>query len=259
MENWRGKVALVTGASSGIGASLVMSFAKAGIITVGLARRVELIEALKEQLDPMSAKNLHSFKGDVRDEKSVENVFQWIADKFGGVNILVNNAGVLKGKMLLDVTDTDNESINEVVGINLLGLVYCTRAAYKQLKQNDAEGYIININSILGHNIPIVNNTPAFSFYPATKYAVTATTEIIRQELIFFENKKVRVTSISPGTVDTEIFDGLGMRQHFLGGTKTDMTKLDPDDITQAILYVLGTPAHVQIKEIIIKPTGEVP
>lgn len=263
MEKWSGKVALITGASSGIGSAVAIDFVRNNIITIGLARRVERIEQLKNQLPPDQEKNLHAFKGDITDEKSVKECFKWIEKEFGGVNILVNNAGKSSVRMILSnvdddngATETNNDDIREIIGTNFFGMIYATREAYRQLHRNDADGYIINISSYLGHAIPCIPMMPPpHNVYVASKHAVTSTGEVLRQELINLRNKKVRVTSISPGIVDTEIFDKSGLPADFV--VRNNVPALEPADISQAILYVLSTPAHVQVKDIIIKPVGE--
>lgn len=257
MEKWRGKVALVTGASSGFGAEIAIDLAKAGVITIGMARRVEKVEELKSRLDKeTTAKNLHAIHGDVTDEESVKKVFDYIKETFGGVNILINNAGTIRNKMLLS-DDESNTEFRDVMNTNVLGMVYCTRLAYRQLKENDAFGYIVNINSTYGHDVPFPHvqaELATYNLYNGSKYAVTATTEVLRQELILLRNKKVRISSISPGNAATEIFNVAGIGDLF---TKESGPMLNAEDISQAVLYVLGTPDHVQVKELIIKPFGE--
>lgn len=93
------------------------------------------------------------------------------------------------------LSDTDNiQKIKDVIDTNLNGLIYCTQATYRHLHKNDAEGHIININSIYGHGVPKFGDIPSINVYPATKHAVTATTEVLRQELNYLQNKKVKVS-----------------------------------------------------------------
>lgn len=259
MEKWSGKVALITGASSGIGSAVAIDLVRNGVITVGFARRVERIEQLKDQLLPEHSNNLHAFKGDVTNENSVKDCFKWIEQKFGGVNILVNNAGKSSVQMILNNDDdgeTNNDDIRQIMETNFLGMIYTTREAYRQLRKNDEDGYIVNISSYLGHSIPFVPlMPPPHNVYVASKHAVTSTGEVLRQELMYLQNKKVRITSISPGVVNTEIFKKSGLDTDFI--EKNNIPALEPADISQAILYVLSTPSHVQVKDIIIKPVGE--
>jgi NADP+-dependent farnesol dehydrogenase len=192
MERWSGKIAVVTGASSGIGAATVVDLVKAGMIVVGLARRQDRIEALKSELPKNLQSNLHAIKCDVSKEEEITSTFANIEKSFGGIDVLVNNAGIIRATQLIDA---DNSSkIHEVVDTNLLGLVFCAREAIQSMRKRGDNGHIININSIAGHS-PIIclDIMPSLNIYPATKYAVTAVTESLRQELIE-TGSKIRVT-----------------------------------------------------------------
>jgi len=185
-SKWIGKVAVVTGASSGIGAAIFKVLAQNEIIVIGLARRSELIEATIKDLN---LQNAFALKCDVCNSKSLTAAFEWIAEKFGTVSILVNNAGITTHFKLLDDDVEAMLKFNKVIDTNVRGLLQCTREAYRLMKQSDDHGLIININSILGHRISLPLN-----IYPASKHAVTALTETLRQELTATENNKVRVT-----------------------------------------------------------------
>uniref|UniRef100_A0A182RF95 Dehydrogenase n=1 Tax=Anopheles funestus TaxID=62324 RepID=A0A182RF95_ANOFN len=244
MDRWVGKVAVVTGASSGIGAAIAKDLAKAGMITIGLARRVERVEQLKQDLPKEAAGRLHAMKCDVSVETDIERTFQRIRDTYGGVDVLVNNAGILRSVNLLDVGTTAD--IKAVLDTNVTGLVLCSQRAYQSMVERKVDGHIVHINSIAGHSVP---NFPKLNIYPGTKHAVTAITEVMRQELRAAASK-VKVTSISPGGVRTEILEGVDIPE--------DMAMLESEDISEAVLYVIGTPPHVQVHELTIKPVGEV-
>ncbi|KFB50611.1 AGAP005645-PA-like protein [Anopheles sinensis] len=243
MDRWVGKVAVVTGSSSGIGAAIAKDLAKAGMITVGLARRVERIEALKKELSADAAARLHAIKCDVSSEADIDATFKQIEEKFGGVDVLVNNAGIVRSNNLLDQGNLVD--LRAVLDTNVTGLVLCSQWAYKSMVARSVDGHIVHINSIAGHGVP---NFPKLSIYPASKHAVTAITETMRQELRA-AGTKIKVTSISPGAVKTEILEPLE-------GT-AEMPMLQSEDISQAVLYAIGTPPRVQVHEIIIKPVGE--
>ena len=193
MEKWVGKIAVVTGASAGIGAELVRDFAKAGIHVIGLARRSEKIEEIAKELGETPGK-IHAFKCDVSDLSSIKDAFKWIESNFGFMHILVNNAGIIRNIKIL--TDEDvSDKINEIIGTNFSGLVHVTREAYKLMKKSNDYGMIINVNSNAGHKIPFpMNPNVSHNVYHGTKFAVTATSEVLRQELICQENDKIRVT-----------------------------------------------------------------
>ncbi|XP_052894283.1 farnesol dehydrogenase-like [Anopheles moucheti] len=243
MNRWIGKVAVVTGASSGIGAAIAKDLAKAGMVTIGLARRVERVEQLKQDVPKEAAARLHAMRCDVSVETDIERTFQRIRDTHGGVDVLVNNAGILRSNNLLDVGTTAD--LRAVLDTNVTGLVLCSQWAYQSMVERKVDGHIVHINSVAGHGVP---NFPKLNIYPGTKHAVTAITEVMRQEMRAAESK-VKVTSISPGGVRTEIFDGYPIPD--------EMVLLQSEDISQAVLYVIGTPPHVQVHELTIKPMGE--
>uniref|UniRef100_A0A4Y0BPS9 Dehydrogenase n=1 Tax=Anopheles funestus TaxID=62324 RepID=A0A4Y0BPS9_ANOFN len=244
MDRWQGKVAIVTGASSGIGAATVIALAKAGMITFGLARRVERVEELKNDLPEEVRERLHAIRCDVTKEEDILAAFREVEQKFGGVDVLINNAGVARSSYgVLDAKNT--QAIRDVIDTNLVALALCSREAYQSMKKRSVDGHIIHINSILGHHVLPMNT---LNVYPASKYGVTALTETMRHELRM-AGTKIKVTSISPGLVRTEIITN--------SAAVADMPILEAEDIADAVLYVLGTPPRVQIHELMIKPVGE--
>uniref|UniRef100_A0A2M4BXX5 Putative dehydrogenase n=1 Tax=Anopheles marajoara TaxID=58244 RepID=A0A2M4BXX5_9DIPT len=244
MDRWRGKVAIVTGASSGIGAAVVKALASVGMVTVGLARRVERVEALRKELPPEAAARLHALPCDVTREESILSAFATVRALFDGVDVLINNAGIARRSVTL-VSPGNTDDLRAVLDTNVLGLVLCTREAFSSMRARGVAGHIINVNSILGHKyVPFLN----LNIYGASKYAVTAITETLRNDFRDADTR-VKVTSISPGIVRTEM---VPEGDEFAG---TPM--LEAEDVANAILYVLGTPPHVQVHELIIKPLGE--
>ncbi|XP_053687359.1 farnesol dehydrogenase-like [Sabethes cyaneus] len=242
MDRWTGKVAVVTGASSGIGAATAKALANAGMVVIGLARRVERVEALKKDLPPSVQESFHAAKCDVSKEEDILKTFRWIEQKFGGVDVLINNAGILRETSL---TQADTQKIREVLDTNVMGLVLCSREAFQSMKKRSVDGHIVHINSIAGHQVP---NFPGINIYPASKHAVTAITETMRHELRT-EGTKIKVTSISPGAVRTEILPEIMLT--------SEVPLLKSEDIAEAVLYAVGTPPHVQVHELTIKPVGE--
>lgn len=198
IARWKGKVAVVTGASAGIGAAIAVELAKHGLTTFGLARRVEKVEALKEQLSTIDRRNLLALKCDVSEEKSIIEAFSKIEKLHGGIDVLVNNAGVIQVGSTLDPNNSD--IIRSVIDTNVMGLVFCTREAFKSMKARKTDGHIIHINSIGGHKTPVHLDYPSFGVYGASKYAVTALTEQHRQD-IMREKMNVKVT-VSLSDVD---------------------------------------------------------
>ncbi|XP_069683512.1 farnesol dehydrogenase-like [Periplaneta americana] len=247
MERWSGRVALVTGASAGIGAAIAQELVKKGLKVVGLARRVERVQDLANSLKSAPGK-LHPIKCDVTKEEEVKEVFKWVKDNLGGTDILVNNAGVGSANSL---TGGPVENWRKIYDLNVLALSVCTKEALQSMKEKGVDdGHIIHINSVAGHKV-----IHPFGLYSSSKHAVTALTEGLRRELVN-QKSKIRVTSISPGAVKTEIFEVSGLSIDKMDEYKT-MPYMESKDIADSVLYVLGTPPHVQIHELTIIPVGE--
>uniref|UniRef100_A0A1B0CYY7 Dehydrogenase n=2 Tax=Phlebotomus papatasi TaxID=29031 RepID=A0A1B0CYY7_PHLPP len=248
MDQWKDRVAVVTGASSGIGAAIARDLVKAGMITVGLARRVERIEALKDDLPSDIRHNLHALKCDVSKEEDIISVFGRIDAKFNGIDVLINNAGIYRETALTDPNNSIH--VREVIDTNVMGVVFCTREAFKSMEKHGRNSHVVHINSIAGHKVYCNLEQPPINIYPASKYAVTAITEIHRQEFIR-SKKHIKVTSISPGLVKTEIF--LPAHKDIFD----QLPCLEPEDVSQSVMYALGTPPRVQVHDLTIKPFGE--
>lgn len=191
MNRWIGKVAVVTGASAGIGAAIAIDLANAGLIVIGLARRVERVEELKSKVKSSATGQLHAFKCDVSKEEEIITAFNWVISQFGGVDILVNNAGIVRSSTTILAKD-NTVPIREVLDTNVMGVVLCTREAFHSMKSRNVAGHVILINSIVGHQVPVMPGV-TMNIYPPSKYAVTAITEVLRQE---FQNEgtKIKVT-----------------------------------------------------------------
>lgn len=193
MEKWRGKIAVVTGASAGIGAAFVKDLVKNGIHVIGLARRHERILDIAKELGETPGK-IYAYKCDVSDLQSIKDTFKLIEETFDSIHILVNNSGCIRNIRIFSDEDV-SEEIEDVIKTNFSGLVHVTREAYRLMKKSNDYGYICNINSNLGHRIPYPF-VKGFSHnvYQGSKFAVTATSEVMRHELISEGNDKIRVT-----------------------------------------------------------------
>ena len=270
MVKWIDKVAVVTGASAGIGASIVDALLQKGVIVstnyfkyqfvqliplqvVGIARRTELIEERAKNLT--KKQKLYAVKADLSKEEDILNALKWIEDNVGPFHILINNAGTTSMGGLLD---TSTENMKKVLDLNILALSIITRETVKMMKTHKINGHIIHINSNLGHQVL----THALNIYPASKFAVTALTETLRQELNSL-GLKIKITvsifglvdtgfdaflqSLSPGLVATEL---TSLKKDLPPEAKAmyeTMDALQPQDIANGVIYVLSTPEHVQV------------
>lgn len=190
----------MTGASSGIGAAIVVDLLRAGVNVVGLARRMERVEQLVNEprlQGVASPGKLHALRCDLTKEADIKQAFEWVDGTLGGVDILINNAGIIKTMNLFDADNT--VPLRETIDTNVMAVALCAREAFQLMRKRSVDGHIIHINSYAGHKIPFfVGMYPSFNIYPSTKYAVTAMTEVMRQELLAFGTKiKVTVCAIT--------------------------------------------------------------
>ncbi|XP_043659374.1 farnesol dehydrogenase [Drosophila teissieri] len=249
MDRWLNRVAVVTGASSGIGAACCKDLVAKGMVVVGLARREERLKELKDSLPAEQASRFHGRKCDVSQEQEVIDAFAWIDATLGGADVLVNNAGI--ARIGVGITSEGNATdLRAILDTNVLGVSWCTREAFKsQQRRNVNDGHILIVNSVAGHRV-ISSPGLITGMYSPSKFAVTALTEVLRHE--FLNSKtQTKITSISPGAVDTEIIDKKAL-EHM-----PDFPLLRSEDVADAISYCIGTPPSVQIHELTIKPVGE--
>ncbi|XP_064547100.1 farnesol dehydrogenase-like [Drosophila montana] len=248
MNRWLNRVAVVTGASSGIGAACCKDLVAKGLVVVALARRENRLQELKAELPADQAARFHYRKCDVSVEQQVIDTFAWIDKQLGGADVLINNAGIVRPTQI--ISEGNSADLRSILDTNVLGVSWCTREAFLSLQRRKIDdGHVVIVNSIAGHHVPAVPQM-SFNMYAPSKHAITALTEVLRQE---FLNKgtKIKITSISPGAVDTEIIAkseiaGLG-----------DLPMLRSEDVADAISYCIQTPPNVQIHELTIKPIGE--
>lgn len=254
MDAWRGKVAIVTGASAGIGAALCKDLCKWNVIVVGMARRLENMGKLKDEILALnSSAKFHPIRCDLTKEEDIKSGFAEVIEKFGGIDILINNAGVISSQSILE--DDSEDIVNKIIQTNVIAVVSCIKKAYKSMVARGTPGYIINVSSIVGHMVPnVALGKPISNVYPSSKYAITALNHVLRSELNYFKQNKIRISNISPGLVKTEIAEAAGVPSSRYPST---FPFLQAGDVSDAIIYMLSTPTRVQIQDIIIKPTGE--
>ncbi|KAB7500243.1 Dehydrogenase/reductase SDR family member 11 [Armadillidium nasatum] len=248
MERWVGRVALVTGASSGIGAALCESLVRSGMKVVGIARGVEHIKSLSENLKG-SKGSLLPLKCDLNKEEDIRNVFDTIKKELGGVDICINNAGLTNGKGILDSTV---EEMHEQSNVNIIALCLCSQLTIQSMRERGVDdGHVININSTAGHAVA----PRASKFYTATKFAVRAITEGLRQEMREAKSH-IRITSLSPGLVETQFaFRAYGEEK--ANQFYKSIECLQGHDVANAILHIISSPKHVEVNELIIRPTEQ--
>ena len=243
----QGKVCVVTGASSGIGAATAARLAEAGAAVALAARRDDRIEELAKQIESGGGRAI-AVKTDVTDEAQANSLIETARSELGGLDVLVNNAGVM---LLGPVAGADTEEWRRMVNVNLLGLFYCTHAALPIMGEQGS-GHIVNISSVAGRIA-----RAGVAVYNATKWGVGAFSEALRQEVL---HANVRVTIIEPGMVDTELGDHVAnplARQALDRAIAETKAPLRADDIANAIVYAVSQPAHVNVNEILVRPTEQ--
>lgn len=241
-----GQVALVTGASSGIGEATAESLADAGASIALAARREAELQAVADRIRAAGSDAL-VVPTDVTDESAVDAMVETTVAELGSLDILVNNAGV----MLLEAAlAADRDNWRQMVEVNLLGLMNATHAALPVMHEQGA-GHIVNVSSTAGRNA-----TATASGYNATKFGVNGFTEALRQEVT---EDGIRTTLIEPGIVDTELQDHIPDDEvkARLEGWVDEKEPLIGADVANAIRYVVTQPQHVSVNELLLRPTDQ--
>ena len=242
MEQWKDKVALVTGASSGMGQSIALSLLNSGMRLVACDLHEDKLHNLKKNI-----KNAHylPIAIDLRDESKIMMMFEKIRQEWGGVDVLINNAGI--GHLSSLITGK-TELWREIIEVNILALCICTREAIKDMRRRDDKGYIINICSTDAHVIP-----PDGSMYAASKSAVRTLTYELREELLDLKSN-IRVTAISPGRTETNFLANYLKDAEKMQNAYQEYKALEPKDIANTVIHVLSQPGHVQFQDLVLYP-----
>jgi NADP-dependent 3-hydroxy acid dehydrogenase YdfG len=248
-ENTRpleGKVALVTGASSGIGEATAVALAEAGAAVAIGARRRDRLDALATRLTDGGARVLQ-LDLDVTDEAQCTAAVARTREELGGLDVLVNNAGVM---LLGTITGADPEDWRRMIDTNVMGVLYMTHAAIDGMVAQGS-GDIVNMSSVAGRQARV-----GAGVYNASKWAVNAFSESLRQEVT---ERGVRIGLVEPGAVATELTDHITQAEAKAGAQKmyTDMVPLQAEDIARAVLYLVTQPPHVAVNEVLVRPTAQ--
>lgn len=239
----RGKVALVTGASSGIGRATALALSDAGLRVAVGARRTDRLSALEGS----APGEVMSVPLDVTSYDSVAHGVAQVVERFGRLDALISNAGVMLNGMILGA---DIRHWQRMVDTNLLGSMYAVHAALPHII--DAKGHIVQVSSTSGRIASLGSGV-----YSATKFGVGAFTESLRQEVT---TQGVRVTLIEPGFVATELTTHITDEnsRRMAAEIADSMRTLQPGDIAEAVLYALRQPEHVSVNSLLIRPTDQV-
>lgn len=239
-------VAIVTGASSGIGRAIAQHLSKAGYDLALCARRHDRLNAVAKDLEASGSKVLAQTV-DLRDEAQILRFFSAIDERFGRLDVLINNAG-LGHKETLMTGKTD--AWREMLEVNVLALCICTREAVQRMTPKNS-GHIMHVSSMSGHRVPVIAG-----LYSATKFAVRSLSETLRRELRAAQSN-IRISSVSPGVVETEFAEKYHQSAEKAQETYGQFPVLQAEDIAKAVIYALQQPAHVEVNDILIRPTQQ--
>lgn len=247
MEKLRNKIVLITGASSGIGLSCAIEFAKHGANLILAARRIDRLNNLSSILKKKYKIEIKTIKLDVRNNKAVQKAIRKLPKKWKNIDILLNNAGLSRG--LDKIYEGNLLDWEEMIDTNVKGLLYVSREIIPFMVKRNA-GHIINIGSIAGHELYLKGNV-----YCASKHAVDAITKGMRLDL---NGTKIRVTTIDPGLVETE-FSIVRYRgdKNKAETTYKGLEPLTPEDVADAVLYAATRRRNTVVAEMLLLPVAQ--
>jgi len=186
---------------------------------------------------------------DMRREDDVLRLFAAARERFGGVDVLVNNAGLGRNAPL---ASGPTEAWREMLEVNVLGLCIATREAIGDMERRGVAGHVVHMSSMAGHRIP----GPDAGLYAATKFAVRALTEALRVELRARQSP-IRVTAVSPGYVFTEFAEVFSGRPGADAALAQRLQTLAPEDVAEAIVWVVSRPPHMEVHDLLVRPTAQ--
>lgn len=241
------KIALITGASSGIGEACAHLFAQQGYHLILLGRRAHLLEKIAHHLVDKYAIEVKKIEADVRDKENINYVLETLPNQWKNIDVLINNAGLSQGLDPIDKGSTDDW--DTMIDTNVKGLLYVTKVVSGWMVAQK-KGHIINIGSIAGKEV-----YPNGNVYCATKHAVDALNKAMRIDLL---PHGIKVTCIHPGAVETE-FSVVRFKGDEARAKKVydGFEPLIAQDIAEAIWFAVSRPAHVNINDMLIMPTAQ--
>lgn len=240
------QIALVTGASSGIGEATALALAERGMRVALAARRADQLEALAERIRQAGGEAL-ALVADVTNEEQTRAMVQRTQEEWGRIDILVNSAGLM---LLGPIAEANTEDWRRMISTNLLGLLYATHSVLPIMKAQGS-GHIVNISSAAGRTVRAGSGV-----YNATKWGVGALSEALRQECV---QDHIRVTIIEPGIVNTDLATHItnpAAREIALR-RREEITPLRSEDVASAIVYAVTQPPYVDVNEILLRPTEQ--
>ena len=243
-NNIEGKVVVITGASSGLGAATARLLSAQGAIVVLGARRVDRIVALAGELVRGGGQAL-ALQTDVTRREDVKRLVDGAVEKYGRIDVMINNAGLMPSSPLerLKIDDWDR-----MIDVNIKGVLYGIAAALPHMQARKS-GHIVNVSSVAGHRV-----RAGTAVYSATKHAVRVLTEGLRQEVKPYD---IRTTIVSPGAVDTELADSITEPDVQAGVKAFYEIAIPADSFARAVAYALSQPDDVDINEILFRPTKQ--
>lgn len=246
METLQGKVAIITGASSGIGEATARALAAEGCRVVLAARRMKRLTALRESLEASGAQVL-VIQTDVTSQGQWKCMVNHVIETWGQIDILVNNAGIMPLSFIKNLRVDEWE---QMIDVNLKGVLYGVAAVLPHMRSRRS-GHIVNISSTAGRWL-----FDGGAVYCATKFAVNAFSEGFRREISASEG--IRMTLIEPGITSTELH--LSIKDPDVleaGSSQPPVTPLQAEDIARAVVYAVSQPPHVNVNEVLVMPTNQ--
>jgi NADP-dependent 3-hydroxy acid dehydrogenase YdfG len=247
ITRWKGKVALVTGASSGIGRATARMLAREGLKVAACARRKDRLDALAAEAAD-EGHTIASYELDLRDTEAIVRTFDAVRKAWGGVDVLVNDAGLGHHAPLASGA---TELFREMLEVNVLALAVCTREAVTDMRARGDDGHVIHVSSMAAHRVP-----EGSGMYSATKFAVRSLTEGLRKELREL-GSDIRVTAVSPGFVETEFAALYHKSEDAAERAYGRYEVLRPEDVAETIRFALSLPRHAQIHDVLVRPTRQ--